>query len=107
MIVVQQPEGMADLSENHLHGLQSEDYWDDASSTASSGSSGTGSSHLLSSNHCQRFFVNLRLEVNERMLSSSEDEVTNGGLVGTSWQRQRMRRKRRRGKFFSVLIILT
>ena len=98
---------MADLSEDHLHGLQSEDYWDDASSTASSGSSGTGSSHLLSSNHCQRFFVNLRLEVNERMLSSSEEDELTNGLVGTSWQRQRMRRKRRRSKFILALIILT
>ena len=98
MIVVQQPEGMANLSEDHLHGLQSDDHWDDASSTASSGSSGTGSSYLSSSNHCQRFFHNLRLEVNERMLSSSEDELTNNGLITTSWQRYRVRRKKKRGK---------
>ncbi len=103
VIVVQQPEGMAELHEAQLHGLHSDEYWeDDASSTASGGSSGVSSLSTSSSSQCQKFYLNLRLEVNERMLSSSDDEITSATTLSeSSWQRQRMRRKRRRGRYFT------
>ena len=94
MIVLPQPQELSSLNDCDLHGLQSDDdFAEDDASSISSGSTSAGS------NQCRRFYVNLRLEVNERLLSSSEDEE-NLTTKDTWWQRrQRIKiRKRRRGK---------
>ena len=89
MIVLPQPEELAELNEATLHGLHSDEYFDD---DASSTSSNKSSSH----SQCQKFYLNLRLEVNERLLTSSDDDSSTSSI--TYWQRKhRLRKKKKKG----------
>lgn len=89
-----QPEELAELNEAYLHGLHSDEYFeDDASSTSSNNS------------RCERFYVNLRLEVNERLLSSSDDDDSSCSSSPMWKRRSRLRKKKKKGTcegYFSI-----
>ena len=114
VIVLPQPGELADLPDSlhglhGLHGAPSDGLpEDDASSSGSTASSSLGSTEgstqgstecstqgsTQGSTECRRFYRNLRLEVNERLLTSSDEDE---GTGPSRTRPQRARKRRRKG----------